>query len=234
MVVDLQGRRYLYFGAPFEQSCISLTKPFQPAHDYARAMLLPLGFREPAELLLMGLGGGSLVHAAHHVYPQASLRVFEQRPLVVEIARHYFDLPQLEEGAVVIGDARLLIRDEPANHYDIVFADLFSDDKMLPWQQQAKFFAQCRRILNEQGWLIINYDHLLGDDSTVIRQLRSHFSHVLSFVTREDNQVIMATPDSAFVLEGCHPGIIQLQERLETSFEVILDELQDLSFQADI
>ncbi len=224
-VVDHQARRFLYFSAPYEQSCILRDRPYSLVHDYARAMLLPLVFSNPRRVLMMGLGGGSLLHALRRAAPDSRVTVVEQRPQVVVIARDFFQLPHVPSEDLHIADARNFIRNEPAAHYDLVLADLFFDDRMLPWQLQQKFFLQCHRVLREDGWLAINYDHCLDPEGSVLRHLYASFATVLSHVTPDDNQIILASPQLAASNDETGLRLGMLQTCLEVPLEKLWRQL---------
>ena len=81
------------------------------------------------EIAVIGLGAGSL---ACYVQPGRHFTFYEIDPLVENIAHDYFnflrDCPG--ETRIVIGDARLSLRNAPPHKYDMVVADAFSSDSV--------------------------------------------------------------------------------------------------------
>ncbi len=80
---------------------------------------------------VVGLGAGAM---ASYLQPGQSLTFYEIDPLVAELARnnHYFTYlsrcaPATE---IVLGDARLKLRDAPDGHYDLIALDAFSGDSI--------------------------------------------------------------------------------------------------------
>ena len=69
IVTDDGERRFMAFSENDEQSCLLKKNPALLQHDYCRAMLLVLLFKQPKTLLMFGLGGGSLATALHHHVP---------------------------------------------------------------------------------------------------------------------------------------------------------------------
>lgn len=224
-VVDRQDKRFLYFGEPYEQSCIYRDNPSQPVHEYARAMLLALGFVQPQSALMLGLGGGTLWHAFRVAYPEADVTLVELRPEVVNVARHYFHLADQDNDQVIIADAKHFIRDEKPERHDLLFADMFYDNRMHPWQKQYKFFVQCRRVLKENGWLVINFDHSLATDDAAMHNLTSLFPTVYSYVTRDDNNIIFASPQADFDPDACVDTLKALEASLGCQFEAMYRQL---------
>ena len=191
-VVDHDHRRKLMFGSPFEQSCLDLTAPHRPLHEYARGILLALGFVEPLRVVMLGLGGGALIHSILHAYPSASFQVVELRSLVVDVARQYFFLPSTEAVNIDLQDARAAIRTLQSDSADLLIADLFYHSSMHPLQRQGKFFSQCHRILGPEGWLAINFDRPESIQEGDMAALQRLFPTVLIYVTEDGNHIVLA------------------------------------------
>lgn len=88
--------------------------------------------RHPKVIGVVGLGTGAL---ACYARPGQSWTFHEIDPLVEKIARdpRYFHfLERCGDGAakVVLGDARLTLRDVPDGHYDVLVIDAFSSDSI--------------------------------------------------------------------------------------------------------
>lgn len=101
---------------------------FCPDSGIGRAMRALEG--KPRRIGILGLGCGTLA-----AYGRAgdTIRIYEINPLVLDIARTEFtylkDTPARIETA--IGDGRLVIESEPANHeFDILVMDAFSGDSV--------------------------------------------------------------------------------------------------------
>src|SRR3954469_9224725 len=76
--------------ATARQSCQSRGEPRRLVFEYLRMMMgaLYLG-PPPRRVLVIGLGGGSLVTALESVLPQAHIDAVEVDPAVVRVAREY-------------------------------------------------------------------------------------------------------------------------------------------------
>ena len=94
LVYEESGARYLCFTkqcAIGRQSVIDLAQPDRLVFDYAHMMMGAL-FVTPApqNVLIVGLGGGSLPRALAAILPAMHLDVVEIDPAVTRVARKYF------------------------------------------------------------------------------------------------------------------------------------------------
>src|ERR1700741_1828212 len=88
------GARTLRIGSETLQSSMRLAQPNDLELSYTRSMMSFLLFGpEPREVLMIGLGGGSLAKFVYHRMPHARLQVIEVNPRVMAIARQYFHVP---------------------------------------------------------------------------------------------------------------------------------------------
>lgn len=160
-VVDNFGIRSLHFGSTAIQSSMSLAQPECLQLAYARAMTSCLLFLpEMAEqILLVGLGGGSLVkHWLHH-FPLCRLQVVEYRKNVVKIARSHFSVPFDPRLKIVIGDGSPILRQRAAaspESYGLLFVDAFDHEGMAESLRNQAFFDDCKNLLTPDGMMVIN------------------------------------------------------------------------------
>lgn len=170
-VVESGRERHLHFGTESRQSSMLLHHPVSLALSYTRAMLAGLLLcDEPQRVLLLGLGGGSLVRFLHHHFPELQIDVVELRPAVVEIAHQWFGLPQDERITIHIDDASAFMRGrsvELHGNYDLILVDVFDAVGIAPGVGSGHFFAMCRERLCRTGVVSINLwceDELSVDD----------------------------------------------------------------------
>jgi spermidine synthase len=155
-VHERDGKRYLTFGNSVEQSCFNPARPWQLEHEYTRGMLLGLLLHKNIRsALLLGLGGGSLVHALRHASPQISIEAVDCRMGVIRIAREYFDLCPDEKLRLHCDDAQRFIGHQPGFH-DLILVDLYLAEGAHALQQDGDFLQRCRERLSDNGLLLIN------------------------------------------------------------------------------
>ena len=118
-IVEEDGVRVLQIGGNAIQSAMRLDAPDRIELDYVRAMMAFLLFRpNPRDVLLVGLGGGSMARFIHQRMPKTRVSVVEIDPGVVTVARRYFHFP--EEDArleIVIGDGAQVVPRRPARYH---------------------------------------------------------------------------------------------------------------------
>ena len=93
-IAEEAGVRSLHIGGLAIQSAMRLSAPDALELHYTRAMMSFLLFQpQPADVLMIGLGGGSLAKFIHRRLPTTRVTVVEIRPEIVSAARTYFSLP---------------------------------------------------------------------------------------------------------------------------------------------
>jgi spermidine synthase len=149
--------RTLTFGNSVEQSRIDLDHPERLVHVYTRAMLLGLILAaRPTRVLVLGLGGGSLVQALLAADPALAVDACEARALVVDVAREYLTLPRTARLKVSVGDALTHVQTTPGR-YDLILVDLYGAEGMHPDQGNGFFLRACGRCLRRGGLLVSNH-----------------------------------------------------------------------------
>ncbi len=155
-VYDHHGKRYLTFGNRVEQSCFNPACPWQLEHEYTQGMMLGLLLQqETRSALLLGLGGGSLVHALRHARPGMEIEAVDCRMGVIRIAQEFFGLTPDSKLQLHCEDAERFIQWHHAIH-DLILVDLYLAEGVHAAQQRAEFLARCRDRLSEKGVLMLN------------------------------------------------------------------------------
>src|SRR5206468_8317735 len=111
-ILDTGGMRHLYFDLRAVQSSMRLHEPDTIVTAYAQKMMAFLLFnRAPRHILLLGLGGGSLVKFCHRHLRNTRLTVVEIDPEVVKL-RECFQIPPDDERLrVILADGADFIRE---------------------------------------------------------------------------------------------------------------------------
>ena len=160
-VVERSGVRSLHFGSAARQSSMRIADPYRLELDYARAMSSWLLFKDnPIDnVLVIGLGGGSLAkHLLHH-FPDCHIDAIEYRHSVVKIARSHFGLPLDRRLKIIMGDGAHHVQhrvETHAQHYSLMFIDAFDHEGMAPSLCNEAFFSQCKTLLKPDGLLLVN------------------------------------------------------------------------------
>jgi len=195
-VSEERGVRTLHVGGEAIQSAMRLDDPHALELDYTRCMMAFLLFHPaPRELLMIGLGGGSLAKFVHRHLRAVRAHVVELDQRIVAVARSLFHLPPDDARLTVeIGDGAEALAPACA---DVLVVDGFDDESLpAPLVSQA-FFDAAWAALDEPGVLVMN---LMSDDpqlDRVLQRMESAFGGaVVCLPALNDPNVI------AFALKG--------------------------------
>jgi spermidine synthase len=159
IVADDGYRRSLYLDGDSMQSCMLLNDPEALTMEYSQAMMCVLFFQPgPARVLLVGLGGGSLVKFLLSACPAADIEVAEINPEIIEVARHYFYLPEDQRLRITLAPGEEVISRRVAadNRYDLLLLDAFDDDGPARALLDEQVLRGCRRLLGPHGVFAMN------------------------------------------------------------------------------
>lgn len=155
-VIDDGEKRYLYFNVRLMQSAMSLKAPHALDLDYTQQMMSCLLFQtHPKRIVLIGLGGGSLVKFCHHRLPGTHFTAVELNPDVIAL-RDAFQLPP--DGPrldIVEGDGAAYIAAADKG-IDIVMVDAFDTEGFAPALANRAFLAGIFDKLSGNGVLVVN------------------------------------------------------------------------------
>ena len=175
-VLDLGGRRHMLIDGGthtiVDPSTYETQFPYAAVMDLTREF-----FEEPGKMLLIGLGGGSVVK--NFAREGWQVDAVEIDPVVTQVAQEYFGLSP-SEGTVFHEDGRqfLLNRDE---RYDVMIIDAFGSSSIPFHLVTQESFGLMASRLNPGGILAINTESI-GWEDLIIRSmtatLEPHFDEV--------------------------------------------------------
>ena len=151
-------RRTLEFMSGNVQSEMRLSDPTALVLAYVRAMMcFALFVPDPREIVMIGLGGGSLAKFCHRHFPRARITVVELRADVIAL-RAQFGIPDDDARfAIVHADAAdWLAFDDRTACADVLIVDGFDEAGLPPALASSRFYAHCRRALRPGGVLAAN------------------------------------------------------------------------------
>lgn len=141
------------------QSCLLLNHPRKLVFDYARlATVGALANPDAKSILIIGLGGGTLIQAYHDLLPQANITTVEIDPAVVKVANEFFYLPQTNWNKLVTKDGRLFVKRAllKKKRFDIIILDAFNGDYIPEHLMTREFFLEVKSLLNSKGIVVAN------------------------------------------------------------------------------
>lgn len=222
--------RVLSFADNDEQSRIMKAQPQILQHEYAQAMLLVLLFKQPARVLLLGLGGGCLATALHYQFKGLRITAVELRPAVIELATKYFQLPYGKKIQLLNTEASTFLESGIDRKVDIIFTDLYQAQGADPNQFHQTFIDNCVKQLKEDGYLVINAWTEHQATTTILNRLKQYFPDIRTISTSSHNWIIIAgrvsNTDTNQVLKN---RAYELSKSLGFSLNMHLSRLERLS-----
>ena len=166
-IVEEDGVRVLQIGGNAIQSAMRLSEPDAIELDYVRAMMAFLLFcPEPRDILMVGLGGGSMARFVHARMPGTRVTVVEINPGVVTVARRYFRFPDEDERLeVVIGDGAEAVAARPGS-CDVLAVDGFVNGRVAETLCTRPFYESAFAALRRHGVMVANF---MADDGRLER-----------------------------------------------------------------
>lgn len=181
-IVDTKGVRALHFGSHSRQSTMLLDDPNLLHSLYARAMMGLLLFNDkPEDVLMIGLGGGTLTKYLLHQFSDCKIKVVEYRNSVLKIARSHFELPIDPRLKIKIGCGGEYISTQSKINeemHDIIMIDAFDHDSMSTEVSSESFFDGCRALMKNDGLLAIN---LWGTNKDLFQQVAWNMGRVFEW-----------------------------------------------------
>lgn len=189
------GVRVLHLGGSNVQSAMRLTVPNELELAYTQCMMGFMLFHPSAEnILMIGLGGGSLAKFIYHRLPQIKTTAIEINPEVVAAARNYFFLPADDQRLqVIIAEGSEYVGGHPRSA-DVLMVDGFDDCRQVPSLCSQDFYNRAREALKRKGVLVVN---LLSRDrqfQDYIRRIEDSFTGRVATLTVEvhGNMIVFA------------------------------------------
>jgi spermidine synthase len=176
------------------QSCIDLRQPQRLVFEYTRMMLGALFLNpEPNNILIIGLGGGTLPHALRQLLPNADIDVVEIDPAVVRVAEQYFGFHADAHMPVFEEDGRAYVRRvlRSDKRYQLIMLDAYDSQYIPEHLLTREFLSQVRALLAPGGIVAANTfssSRLYDSESVTYRSVFGQFYNLKSA-----NRVILAS-----------------------------------------
>lgn len=158
-VLDFQGTARITTGG-YTQSKRITPENVNEGYWYYQAYSHELGQVPKPQILILGLGGGTLVTLLKQRYPEAQIDGVDLDPTIVELGKTHLGLRQ-EDVHIFIDDA-LLFSQKLTKNYDLICVDVFQGNKMPESLEKVSFYRDLRVHLNPGGAVTINRIYNLG------------------------------------------------------------------------
>ena len=225
-ISEADGVRYLHLGTPWVQGAMRIRKPLAIELEYVQRMMVWLLLRQGVDLgkghaIQLGLGAGAITRFCHSRLRLQTTAV-ELNPSVISACRAYFHLPlDSPRLAVIEQDAGAFVADPArAESAQVLCIDLYDHEAAAPVLDSPAFYADCRRLLSDDGVLSVN---LFGRDASFARSA-AHIAQAFGAErvramqpTREGNSIVVALKSGAF---PAHTVLAARAQNIETRFHL--------------
>ena len=183
------------------QTAIERKIPYRPVLPHCFIMLLPLLHdKEPQKILELGAGAMAFQRYLSCSHPNIKMTSIESSAAVIEANKRCF--PTTANENLVIADAYRFV-DEVLEHqskFDWIMVDLFYGKNSPFLQDTDSFVKKLQKLINKEGWLIINMLTKDSDELAKVSQLlKSHFGkNVYLFAVPEmQNHIFLCKNDES-------------------------------------
>lgn len=193
IISERDGVRSLHLNGSMVQSAMRISAPNELELVYTQCMMGFLLFHQkPEKILMIGLGGGSLVKFVYHHMPDSQITVIETNSQVIAAAFQFFELPdENDRFKIIMAEGSQYIAEHPETA-DIIIVDGFDDDYQAPSLCSQDFYEAAQRCLNKNGILVTN---LLSCDKrikTYLQRIENSFDgHVLAMLAETMGNLIV-------------------------------------------
>ena len=154
-VTEGDNVRHLRFDAT-NQSAIDLSDGYRSTIAYPNYFDLALAIKPDAKrVLVLGMGGGAVTKRWWRDYPEMTIDSVEIDPVVVDVSRRFFGLPDDPRLKVFTTDARRFIQTS-AETYDVIIVDAYYADSLPFHLTTREFLTEVKSRLAPDGVLAYN------------------------------------------------------------------------------
>lgn len=215
--VDDGNLRIMYLNPKCMQSAMKLDAPDELVCAYSRTVMGLLMFHpQPRHILLIGLGGGSLVKYCYRHLPDCRITVLEINADVIAM-RDLFMLPPDDERLRVIHCDAVTHLQTNTYDVDVLLLDAYDANGLVADLNTAEFYAICHANLQANGIMVANVWGKPSALAGMLSRLRQQFARQVSWTRSPDSYnlivyaikgaLIATDKNAAKALSDQHPGL---------------------------
>ncbi|MGX5172621.1 spermidine synthase [Aliikangiella sp. IMCC44653] len=163
IIVEEDGERCMRFETRRKkitnQACIDLQDDDRLVFEYSHGVLAGYALQpEPKRILILGLGGGVLSRTMHQISPQAEIVSVDIDPVVVDLAKQYFNYQENDQVKTEIKDGRVYVKRAllKKQKFDWIILDAFNGDYIPEHLMTKEFLMEVKALLSTNGILTAN------------------------------------------------------------------------------
>lgn len=215
------------------QSCMYLNNDPRLVFDYTKLLFSSLLVTQKIDnVLIIGLGGGTMSNILHQLYPYAHIHNVEIDPAVIKVAKQYFSFKENNQVKAFEGDGRIFVKRAKMKslRYDLIILDAFNGDYIPEHLMTVEFHKELKQLLTPQGIIAANTfstSKLYHYESATYFSVWNDFYQV-SYNT-SGNRIILASASGFPTKEEINKKALQLNSRLRSYDINILEIINAMS-----
>ena len=204
-VVEAGGARTLCFDDATE-SRMSVANPLQGHFEYTEYFHMAwLWNTQLTSVVMIGLGGASAQRAFEFYYPNVTVETAEIDPVVVEVARQFFNFKESDRQKTQVSDGRVFLKRSTAKR-DLIILDAYVKGRYgssIPQHLATKeFFELVRDRLTTNGIVAYNVIGSVNDwhaeiVGAIYRTLKTVFPQVYLFPAKTSRNIVLLATRAA-------------------------------------
>jgi|TARA_B110000971_G_scaffold213218_1_gene243771 spermidine synthase len=156
---DLLCLNFTLKRADSSQSCMDVKNPKRMVFAYTRMVMSGLLFTpNPKNIMIVGLGGGTLPVALNEILPEAKIQTVEIDPAVIGVAKRFFNFTESANNKIIQQDARVFAKRAALQkqQFDLIILDAFNGDYIPEHLMTQEFLTEVQSLLTPGGVLVAN------------------------------------------------------------------------------
>lgn len=214
------GIRCMSFAEPKEtevyQSCMMLDDPKHLIFNYTKMSLFGCLLNpEPKQILLIGLGGASIVDALQRMFPIDSyIEVVEINPIIYEVAKKYFYFHPQNNTNVYIEDGILFLENAVTQKktYDLIIVDAFDNNGVVPVFITEKFTQTIKSALTPHSGVVVLNTLYDSEHDQIYNKVFGSFINLIAMKSRE---IVAMNGGKLPSIDAIEANACLLEEKLE-------------------
>lgn len=226
--------RIMYLNPKCMQSAMKLDAPDELVCAYSRTVMGLLMFHpQPRHILLIGLGGGSLVKYCYRHLPDCRITVLEINADVIAM-RDLFMLPPDDERLQIIHCDAVTHLQTHTYDADVLLLDAYDENGLVADLNTAEFYAICHANLMADGIMVANVWGKPSALADMLSRLRHQFARQVSWTRSPDSYNLIVYAVKGVLSEVDERGLKTLSDQHPAmQFDELQHRILSLPLSAD-
>jgi spermidine synthase len=218
IVTEDKGLRCMQFGlaARILQTCVDQAQPDRLVFPHTRMLMAALYLNPtPRNVLVIGLGGGTVPLTLARLVEGATIESVELDPAVVKVAQRYFGFAERPGLTATVEDGRVFVKraQRQSRRYDLIVLDTYGHQYIPEHMLTREFLLEVKSLLAPGGVVAANThttSKLFFAESATYHEVFGPF-----FSLTDGNRVILARPDGLPTRAQLEQNAERLEARLQ-------------------